>query len=153
MDIPTLEPLPFDAPWDYELRIPRDPRSPRIARLTLRAVLGDHGLAELTDRAELLATELATNAVRHTDGPALLRFQWLHPVLRVSVGDTRPSLPLVPGHRPVRTALHAENGRGLLILDVLADRWGGCGTGDEHPGKTIWFELALTKPEPEPSAA
>ncbi|MFJ2744994.1 ATP-binding protein [Streptomyces sp. NPDC087440] len=143
---PHPAPIPFHEPWQYELRIPCDPRGPRIARLTLRAALEAHGLSELTDHAELLACELATNSVRHTKGPASVRLHWLHPVLRVSVWDLSPELP-----HPFRKApsVYAENGRGLAILDLVADRWGGCAT-DDGPygtnGKTLWFELALTPP-------
>ncbi|MFE7841164.1 ATP-binding protein [Streptomyces sp. NPDC057474] len=148
-----LSPLPFTAPWSYELHFPCDPRAPGIARLTLRAVLTAHGLAQLTDRAELLASELATNSVRHTKGPAFVRLHWLDPVLRVSVWDMGPDLPSLPP--PPAVPAYADGGRGLLILDLLADRWGGCGTG-EGPygpaGKTIWFELALP-PQPPPALA
>ncbi len=70
---PHPAPIPFTEPWQYELSFPCDPRSPRIARTTLRAVLAAHGLDELTYRAELLASELATNSVRHTKGPAAVR--------------------------------------------------------------------------------
>ncbi|MGA4839461.1 ATP-binding protein [Streptomyces sp. G45] len=72
---PHPPPLPFTSPWHYELHFPRDPRGPGIARLTLRAVLAAHGLVDLTDRAELLASELTTNSVRHTQGPASVRLQ------------------------------------------------------------------------------
>ncbi|MER7101061.1 hypothetical protein ABT383_15485 [Streptomyces humidus] len=66
-----------------------------------------------------------------------------------------PDLPAPPpSPRPVADTC-AVGGRGLLILDLLADRWGGCGTG-EGPygpaGKTIWFELALP-PGPPPALA
>ncbi|MFJ5533630.1 ATP-binding protein [Streptomyces sp. NPDC093261] len=154
--VPHPPPLAFTAPWHYELHFPRDPRGPGVARVTLRAVLGAHGLDELIDRAELLACELATNSVRHTKGSASVRLQWLHPVLRVSVCDSCPDLPLVAGARPAPVGPHADGGRGLLILDALADRWGGRAT-HEGPwsgegGKTIWFELRLNPPEPEPPA-
>ncbi|MEU3249381.1 ATP-binding protein [Streptomyces sp. NPDC006997] len=154
--LPHPPPLPFTAPWRYELHFPRDPRGPGVARVTLRAVLDAHGLGELTDRAELLTCELATNSVRHTTGPASVRLQWLHPVLRVSVRDNCPDLPGVPGVRPTPAQPHADGGRGLLILDALADRWGGCATParplDGAHGKAIWFELRLGQPEPEPPA-
>jgi hypothetical protein len=84
--LPHPLPLPFASPRHYELDFPCDPRGPGIARITLRAILDAHGLAQLTDRAELLASELATNSVRHTKGPASVRLQWLHPVLRVPSG-------------------------------------------------------------------
>lgn len=151
---PHPSPLPFTAPWSYELHFPCDPRAPGIARLTLRAVLGAHGLTELIDRAELLTSELTTNSVRHTKGPAFVRLHWRDPVLRVSVWDMAPDLPPMVSSPVVPTC--ADGGRGLLILDLLADRWGGCGTG-EGPygpaGKTIWFELALTPGLPPTLAA
>ncbi|MFB4421799.1 ATP-binding protein [Streptomyces sp. QL37] len=136
-------PIPFAGPWSYELSFPRDPRGPRIARATLRAVLDAHELSELGYRAELLASELATNSVRHTQGPAGVRLQWRHPVLRVSVWDLSPDLP--EPYRPV-VGPDAEAGRGLAILELVADRWGGCAIGDGElgsGGKTVWFELTL----------
>ncbi|MFJ1822911.1 ATP-binding protein [Streptomyces sp. NPDC088139] len=137
-------PIPFADPWSYELVFPRDLRGPRIARTTLRAVLGAHELAELSYRAELLTSELTTNSVRHAQGHAGVRLQWRHPVLRVSVWDLSPDLP-----KPYRPAVgpEAEAGRGMAILELVADRWGGCAIGEGElgsGGKTIWFELALT---------
>ncbi|GGZ66023.1 ATP-binding protein [Streptomyces bluensis] len=155
-DLPHPPPLPFTSPWHYELHFPCDPRGPGIARLTLRAVLDAHGLAQLTDRAELLASELATNSVRHTKGPASVRLQWLHPVLRVSVWDMSPDLPPMSGARPTEAPPHADGGRGLFILDAVADRWGGCAIGEGvcgPGGKTIWFELRLPVPPPPPASA
>jgi anti-sigma regulatory factor (Ser/Thr protein kinase) len=108
-------PIPFNEPWEYELRFPRDPRGPRVARTTLRAVLAAHGLPELGGRAELLTSELATNSVRYSERAASVRLRWLHPVLRVSVSDTSPEFPA-----PHEPAADGERGRGLLILDVLA---------------------------------
>ncbi|MFD7970046.1 ATP-binding protein [Streptomyces clavifer] len=137
-------PIPFADPWSYELSFPRDPRGPRIARTTLRAVLDAHQLTELSYRAELLASELTTNSVRHTRGPAGVRLQWRHPVLRVSVWDLSPDLP--KPHAPA-VGPDAEAGRGLTILELVADRWGSCAIGEGElgsGGKIIWFELALT---------
>ncbi|MEU8892442.1 hypothetical protein [Streptomyces sp. NPDC048442] len=59
-----------------------------------------------------------------------------------------PDLP-----RPLRSrpSVHDETGRGLAILDLVADRWGGCAIGDGpygQGGKTIWFELALAAAPP-----
>jgi hypothetical protein len=72
-------------------------------------------------------------------------------VLRVSVTDTNPELP-----EPFKRSDELDNGRGLFILDVLADRWGGCAIGEEPfglGGKTVWFELAWSGPPPTPVAA
>ncbi|MFD3514095.1 ATP-binding protein [Streptomyces sp. NPDC058657] len=148
-------PIPFRDPWQYELRFPCDPRGPRVARTTLRAVLDAHGLGELIDRAALLTSELATNSVQHTRSPAAVRLHWLFPVLRVSVMDLSPELPRIL--RPAPSA-HDETGRGLTLLDRLADRWGGCATSDGPfggGGKTMWFELTVADAPPPltPSSA
>ncbi|HLL35859.1 MAG TPA: ATP-binding protein [Streptomyces sp.] len=153
MSTPFPSPIPFAEPWEYELRFPRDPRGPGIARTTLRAVLTAHGLCELAPRAELLTSELATNSVRHSEHAAAVRLQWFHPVLRVSVWDADPEVPapVSPPPPPDR-----ESGRGLLILDVLADRWGGCPAGDGPVGpggKAVWFELAWDEPPVPPVPA
>ncbi|MFJ1643778.1 ATP-binding protein [Streptomyces sp. NPDC088258] len=144
-------PIPFAEPWQYELSLPCDPRGPRIARTTLRAVLTAHGLTELTYRAELLASELTTNSVLHTRGRATVRLHWMYPVLRVSVWDMSPDLPQ-PRRPHVDT--ESDSGRGMAILDLVADRWGGCAMGEEPygpGGKTMWFEVAMNgSPPPDP---
>ncbi|MEU8349253.1 MULTISPECIES: ATP-binding protein [Streptomyces] len=152
---PSPEPIGFHGPWEYELRFPRDPRGPGITRTTLRAVLGAHGLGVLADRAELLASEVTTNAVRYAAGPAVVRLRWLHPVLRVSVLDDCAGLPVCPAAGPPDVpGAEAERGRGLLILDLLADSWGDGPPEDTPPvgavGKSVWFELVLGE-EPPPA--
>ncbi|WP_063753409.1 ATP-binding protein [Streptomyces sp. NRRL S-87] len=134
-------PIPYAEPWEYELHFPRDPRAPWVARTALLAVLAAHGLDELADRAELLASELATNSVRHTAGPASMRLRWAHPVLRVSVSDTSPVFPMPAAEPP---GGEAEHGRGTVLLDLVADHWGGCALDERLfgvGGKTVWFEL------------
>lgn len=78
-------------PWAYTLQLPHDPRAPGIARSTLRAVLRAHRMAELTDTAELLASELVTNAHRYSQGPCDLRLRAPEPHrLRLGVWDANP---------------------------------------------------------------
>ncbi|MGN5633603.1 ATP-binding protein, partial [Streptomyces sp. AC154] len=145
-DTPYLRhpaPIPFAEPWSYELVFPRDPRGPRVARTTLRVVLRAHELTELSYRAELLTSELTTNSVQYAQGHAGVRLQWRYPVLRVSVWDLSPDLP-----KPYVSSVgpEAEAGRGMVILELVADRWGGCAIGEGElgsGGKTVWFELAL----------
>lgn len=150
--LPGPEPLAFTDPWEYELAFPGDPRGPGIARLTLRAVLAAHGVPELIERAELLTSELTTNSVRHTGGSASVRLRWTHPVLRVSVSDTASFLPAT-----LRSpSPEAGSGRGLFILDRVADRWGGCALGDSllgPGGKSIWCELAVRTGPPPPATS
>ncbi|GAA1886297.1 hypothetical protein GCM10009753_13480 [Streptantibioticus ferralitis] len=134
---------PASDTWEYCLHIPPDPRAPGIARDTLRSVLTRHGLPELIDKAVLLTSELTTNAFRYAEGCVSVRLDWRHPVLRVSVCDTNPELPTPFAASPEEDMI---GGRGLLILDLLADRWGGYAI-DKEPfgvgGKLIWFELTI----------
>ncbi|MBA4861296.1 ATP-binding protein [Streptomyces sp. PSKA54] len=136
--------------WSYALHLPHDPRTPRIARMTLRAVLPAYGMGELLDIAELLTSELVTNAYRHTDGPAALRLRATAPRgVRVSVWDTSPHIP-APFDRPSGRSspqrpvlLEADGGRGLGLVQQWADNWGGLPLGDffGQGGKLLWFEL------------
>ncbi|MFD7707472.1 ATP-binding protein [Streptomyces sp. NPDC059786] len=118
--------------------------------MTLRAVLPAYGLTELLDTAELLASELTTNAYRHTRGPAALRLKVLGdagpPGVRVSVWDTDPYIPEFFGKPPGRGGLphtEADGGRGLHLVRRCADRWGGfrLGDGSGWGGKLLWCEL------------
>ncbi|MBQ0984539.1 ATP-binding protein [Streptomyces sp. F63] len=117
-------------------------------------MLTAHHLGELADRAELLTSELTTNAVRYSKGPAAVLLRWAAPILRVSVSDPCPEFP-APRVPVGPVAADAERGRGLLILDLLADAWGDCCA--EEPalgsvGKSIWFELILGAGPPSPEA-
>ncbi|ATL30028.1 ATP-binding protein [Streptomyces formicae] len=138
--------------WSYALHLPHDPRAPRIARMTPRAVLPACGLAELADLAELLTSELVTNAYRHSEGPAALRLRGTDDPcgLRVSVWDTNPHIPSPfdkpPGRRgPLRPVPHeSDSGRGLGLVAQWARAWGGHPLGDDlfgRGGKLLWFEL------------
>ncbi|PAU45068.1 ATP-binding protein [Streptomyces albireticuli] len=136
-------------PWTYTLELPRDPRAPGIARATLRAVLGGHGMRELADTAELLVSELVTNAYRHTDGPSSLRLRGVEGLegqrLRVSVWDTSPDVPAL-FEEAEAAAARAESGRGLLLVRRCASTWGShrfdLGRFGAAGGKILWFELA-----------
>ncbi|QFQ97821.1 ATP-binding protein [Streptomyces phaeolivaceus] len=141
----TVSPLGSPSPpcWDYVLRLPRDPRAARVARLTVRAALTTHGMDGLLDVTELLTSELVTSAYRHTYGPSSLRLVALgEGWLRVFVWDASPHIPPAP---PLPVPTDGEGGRGLLLVERCADRWGcwpmeggSLGTGG---GKLMWFEL------------
>ena len=99
------------APWEYTLTIPHDLRAVTVCRRTLRLILTMHGLIGLVDTAELLATELVSNAVRHTRGPGILRVSWKPGTLRIGAWDANPE-PLEPP-RELAKHLGREEGRGL----------------------------------------
>ncbi|MDI3405389.1 ATP-binding protein [Streptomyces cavernicola] len=111
-----------------------DLRAVSEVRRTLREVLLHWGKPERADVAELLTSEIVTNALVHTDDDAVLTATVREHRLRVEVRDfvaQRPS-PRVP---------HADDGtggRGLLLVQSLADAWG---VRTQDGGKAVWFEL------------
>ncbi|MEU1278768.1 ATP-binding protein [Streptomyces sp. NPDC005805] len=132
-------------PWTYALRLPQDPRAPGIARRSVRAVLGAHRLCGLVDTAELLVSELVTNAYRHTEGPYGMRLHTLgRGRLRVGVWDGCPDVPAPFEGLPRRPGPDAEGGRGLALVAVCADTWGA--TRLPHGGKLLWVELGGARP-------
>lgn len=126
--------------WEYCLYIPNDLRAVTISRRTLRLILTMHGLIRLADTAELLATELISNAVRHTKGPAALRVRWSAGVLRIGAWDADPEPPEPPV--PLEQVAEAEDGRGLWLVRACADVWGWQPlTRAGNRGKVVWCEL------------
>ncbi|MFF2406429.1 ATP-binding protein [Streptomyces sp. NPDC058092] len=118
-------------------------RGARLARLFATAHLGDWGLP--SESAAHIVAELATNATVHGRVPGrdfqLSLTVHRDALLRIEVTDTRgEQLPPTPGTTSA-PADDAESGRGLLIVEALADRW-GIDLGPV-PRKTIWAELDL----------
>ncbi|MEF9905758.1 ATP-binding protein [Streptomyces sp. P9-A2] len=127
----------------FSVLLSSTPRSARLARLLADAQLRDWGYD--SDAARLVVAELANNAVTHGRVPGRDFRLALHVVdgmLRIEVTDTRGEL--LPELQP--PSADSESGRGLLLLEALADRWGV--TEDLFPRKTVWAELRLTPPEP-----
>ncbi|MFF3927154.1 ATP-binding protein [Streptomyces hirsutus] len=138
--MPGSAPTDSTPPWEYTLHIPNDLRAVTVSRRTLRVILTMHGLIGLVDTAELLATELVSNAVRHTKGPAALRVRWSAGVLRIGAWDADPEPPGPPG-MPESLA-EAEEGRGLALVRACADLWGWQPLAREGSrGKYVWCDL------------
>ncbi|WNF27541.1 ATP-binding protein [Streptomyces sp. C11-1] len=119
-------------------------RGARLARLLTVAHLGAWGLP--SESAAHIVAELAANATVH--GRVKGRdFQLTLVVnaktLRIEVTDTRGDR-LPPGPGAVKAPEgDAENGRGLLIVEALADHWGV--TPGPVPRKTVWAEIGLVR--------
>ncbi|MEV0223425.1 ATP-binding protein [Streptomyces sp. NPDC050704] len=127
--------------WAYTLTLPHDPRAPGIARATLRTVLAAHDLAQLGPTAELLASELLTNAHLHTKGPYALRLRAADSGrLRIGVWDSDPTVPPGFDDVPTRAAADAEHGRGLQLVRACAETWGAYALDATRGGKLLWAE-------------
>jgi serine phosphatase RsbU (regulator of sigma subunit) len=108
--------------------------SARRARMLVRRRLKRWGLAELIPTAELLASELVTNAVRYSQGAIALRLV-REEGLVCEVLDDSAALP-----RLRHASDDDERGRGLQVVSQLSQRWGARRT---LSGKVVWCELAL----------
>ena len=115
--------------------LPHTLAAPALARRHLLS-LSARWSADVLELALLLTSELVTNAVVHGLGPLEMLIEDDGDRLRVGVSDGEPVRPVGPGP-PDPTV---EGGRGLLIVDRLADRWGSH-TRRTPPGKIVWFEL------------
>jgi serine phosphatase RsbU (regulator of sigma subunit)/anti-sigma regulatory factor (Ser/Thr protein kinase) len=110
------------------------PQTPGRARRLIRQALHRWDLDDQSDAAELLVSEIVTNAVRYAERPITLRLLRTD-VLRCEVGDDAPLLP-----RMRHAAPEEEGGRGLYLVNRMAQRWGATRLG---AGKVVWFELPL----------
>lgn len=115
------------------------PTAPGCARRYVRAILAESGLSDLSDSAELIASELVTNACRASDGltrgvPAV--GLWLvrdRASIVVQVWDGSDSMPALQPAEPDH-----EGGRGLLIVDSLSSGWGAYRV---LAGKVVWARV------------
>jgi len=111
-----------------------DAASAPAARRFAADILSAWGESALVDNARLLLGEVITNAVQHTVGDVEVRLSLGPRRLRVEVRDRSDRRP---DRREV--LVDSESGRGLHIVEVLAQDWGfePLPTG----GKVVWFEL------------
>ncbi|MHC3456069.1 ATP-binding protein [Streptomyces prasinus] len=143
---------PHCARVGHEISIPRDPAStpaqlteadaawPARLRRIVRAALNHWGRPDLAETAELLTTELATNAFRHGSGSDVdFRIYLEDDRLLIEVKDGSPLRPV-----PRCAGPDDENGRGLLLVAALAKSWG---VSDD--GTTTWCSLPLNEGPPD----
>ncbi|MFE2599957.1 ATP-binding protein [Streptomyces sp. NPDC059396] len=122
------------------LRWSTDPRCVAFARMELRKALADWGLSVLEDSAVLILSELLTNAGVHAkvtpEQTIETRYFRSSGALRIEVHDGSEKCP-----QPRTPDTEASDGRGLLLVEALADEWGVAErTG---PGKVVWASLSV----------
>lgn len=131
-------------PRAFTLRLTSTPRGARLARRLASHQLHAWGYpygTPVNDAVTLITAELAANAVRHGRVPGrdfLLRLtEDAAGVLRVEVSDTRGERrPALSAPRP-----EGESGRGLLLVEALADAW-GVEPREGASGKTVWARFS-----------
>ncbi|MFF8398820.1 ATP-binding protein [Streptomyces sp. NPDC016172] len=123
---------------NFSVQLSPTPRGARLARLLATEQLRSWGLP--LDPAQQVVAELSANAATHGRVPGRdfrLLLYVVAATLRIEVTDTRGDrLP-----SPQLPCPDTESGRGLLLVDALADRWGV--TPGLPPRKTVWAELDL----------
>ncbi|WP_173265300.1 ATP-binding protein [Streptomyces pacificus] len=112
-----------------------DLRAVAEVRAALRALLGHWGEPGSVEVAELLTSELVTNALVHTEDGAVVTATVAPARLRVEVRDFTAASVEPPGEPAADESTH---GRGLLLVQGLADTWG---VRAHDLGKAVWFEL------------
>ncbi|MCX4452219.1 ATP-binding protein [Streptomyces sp. NBC_01728] len=136
-----------DTVFTFAQQLSSTRRGARLARLlAVERLIAWEMSPGIIERAEHVVAELASNAVLHgrvqgRDFLLALTLDNAAGTLRIAVSDTRGECrPAIPPER----AADAESGRGLLLVDALADRWG---TEPRPPsGKTVWALLVQYPP-------
>jgi anti-sigma regulatory factor (Ser/Thr protein kinase) len=106
------------------------------ARSFARSVLARRGIDDdVVNDVVLCVSEAVTNAIRHAEGVAALRLAVGRGTVRVEVADAVPGELAASDPGP-----DATSGRGLLIIQSIASRWG---VRPDQQMKVVWFEVDL----------
>jgi anti-sigma regulatory factor (Ser/Thr protein kinase) len=116
------------------LRLAPDIASARAARKWLTNRISAERTEPLVEVASLLLSELVTNAVLHAGTDIDVAVELPDAAIRVEVADRNPVHPAPKGYAP-----DAGTGRGLVLVEALADEWG---VADAGAGKVVWFVVS-----------
>ena len=120
------------------LELPPCPASARDARHFVGSALAPVAPDEVTELAVLLTSELVTNAVLYAGGPIEVEVRPGRTTVRVAVADHDERVPV-----PRRPDADAISGRGLGMVEALAENWGI--DLRDGVGKAVWFELPTAR--------
>ena len=142
-DVALLLAQADDSPADATLCLPVEDDLGAVGKLRHQAgdVLAHWGIGpEVREEALLLLSELTTNALLHGRPPVELRLSRDRRHLTLEVHDSAPTLP-----RRAHPSPDDEHGRGLLLVSLIAQRWG---TRPTPAGKAVWCVLNLPQELP-----
>jgi anti-anti-sigma regulatory factor len=114
----------------------------RVARRLVTEACADWDLTDLAGPGCIVLTEMVNNVVAHARTPMTVLLARRAAVLSVAVRDQSPTVPRFAG--PV--APTAYGGRGLLLIDSVAERWGSM---EADGGKVVWALLDRVPSEPD----
>ncbi len=114
-----------------EFSVPADSTGPTYVRRVLAEMLVGRSVA-VRNSAALVASELVTNAIRHSRPPLQAIIDFDSTMIRIAVSDPVADPP------SMRDVAGADGGFGMHIIDGLCQRWGSDANGE---GKTVWCEL------------
>lgn len=122
--------------WSHQTALPAEPLSASKARDFVGRHLVAHGFGDLVEEVRLVASELATNALRHAGTPFVVSLSEADGAVLLAVHDGSASAPVRgrPGAWDVR-------GRGLLLVERLSQQWGT--RVDAGGSKSVWASFAL----------
>jgi anti-sigma regulatory factor (Ser/Thr protein kinase) len=119
-----------------ELDLVAEPRSLSTARSFVASMLDLWECDDPDQVIALLTSEIVSNAVRHAGGKIGLEMAMVaNDELRIEASDTHPDIHVAP-----RVDRRGEGGRGLLLVESLARRW-GVETHERY--KVVWFEVPV----------
>jgi anti-sigma regulatory factor (Ser/Thr protein kinase) len=125
-------PAPYLCEFDSSVYFTTDPAPLSSARRRTEALLELWGLGPVANDAKLVVSELVTNALVHTDGPAVLQLSRMPRRLRIAVSDPVAFPVTIPSDARSISATQIS-GRGLLVVAALSCelecvllRWGKC---------------------------
>ncbi|MEV7966602.1 ATP-binding protein [Sphaerisporangium sp. NPDC088356] len=121
--------------WD----LPADPAVVAKARHLVRETLTSWGMRALAEDVTVVVSELLTNAVMHAQPPITLSLKRAGRALRGEVADQGG---IWLDHGGQLCPADGEHGRGLHIVNALADRW-GVHPGKDETGKVVWFSRLM----------
>jgi len=116
-----------------EINLGPDKRSPAVARAFVRSTLREWGYVGLIDEVVLAVSEIVTNAVVHAASPSSLVIVDYEGVLHVRLRDDDVEAPVLR-----HSDVDSTNGRGMVLVDGLAERWG---VERASEGKVVWLDI------------
>ena len=137
--------MDHDARWSHQQSLVAEPLSVVRARWFVGRCLLDHDQPSIVQDVQLVASELATNAIEHAMSPFTVVLQGFDDFVFLAVHDGSLKRPRLLTNQP----LDSEVGRGMVLVNALSSDWGMAAT--PKGGKSTWaaFDTQSAAPHPQ----